>query len=231
MPFVPCTFELDLQDVGVDSDFKDLLVRFELKNYEYVVPTVPGAFILLPSFKDFYPDANGRVSGTIVGNDVISPPDTYYTMSFHSGGVLFYRCDVVITGTNANLDNIRCLEILPPGASCLCEYDIQIFFPGLQLIPNQLIARLVFTRVVIFPENMLGSLAVAGVAAAAQTVLSINKNGVSFGTITFNAAATIGVFLSAPMTFEIGDILTVVGPAVPDISLNNISVALVGDLG
>lgn len=234
MSFTPCTFTLNLEDVADASTFQDLFVRFELKNYGEVVPTVPGSFVLVPPFKDFYPsETNGLISGTIVGNDVISPLNTYYTISFYGNGSCFYRCDAVITGTSANLDNIRCLEAdeLPPGASCMCEYDIQIFFPGLQSVASQLLARLIFTRAVIFPANMLGGSASAAVAANAETIFTLNINGVEFGTITFAIGGTTGTIVSTVQTFAVGDILTVVGPVTPDIALANISISLLGNLG
>jgi len=78
------------------------------------------------------------------------------------------------------------------------------------------------------PANLLGSSCVAGIAAAASTTISINKNGVSIGTMNFAIGATTATFILTATYFVPGDILTVVAPASPDNNLADIGFTLVG---
>lgn len=68
-----------------------------------------------------------------------------------------------------------------------------------------------------------------GTAASAEAVLTVYKNGVSVGTITFSAGATLGT-LSIPsaVTIAIGDRISIVCPATADATLADIDVTLKG---
>lgn len=89
--------------------------------------------------------------------------------------------------------------------------------------------RYSFPRQVIFASGLSPSRGVAAVAATAQTDFDIRKNGASVGTMRFAAAATTASFIMASQTtFAAGDILTVVAPATPDVTLADIGFALAG---
>ena len=223
-----CTFTLNLQDVGVASDFKDLVIRFELKNYELLVPNVRSMFDILPPFKDFYPDANGLVTGQIIGNDVISPAGTYYTISFFANGNIFYRCDVVITGTTIDLATIDCLQSgeIPTGFPCL--YFVTFSFMGAQMVPNQILGTFLFPASVSFPAGLTGWVGSAGVPSSADTIISINKNGVPFGTITFHTGNPDPTIVGTAISFTTGDTMTLIGPTVPDSLLADITITAQG---
>jgi hypothetical protein len=109
------------------------------------------------------------------------------------------------------------------------RYDIICFFEG--TIPNgQLVLRFPFSRRVYFPAGMIGSVASLGVAATAETVLSLKKDLVEFATITFAAAGTSGVITSpSDIRFEIGDVLTVHGPAGADATAADLGFTLNGE--
>lgn len=109
------------------------------------------------------------------------------------------------------------------------KYDIICFFEG--TIPNgQLIIRFPFSRRVYFPSSMTGSVASLGTAATAQTVISLKKNLVEFATITFPGTGTSGTFAAASeTTFEIGDVLTVHGPASADATAADLGFTLNGE--
>jgi hypothetical protein len=80
-----------------------------------------------------------------------------------------------------------------------------------------------------FAAGFAGSRAKAGVAATAQTVLSIRKNGIEVGTITFAAGATAGVFAAASqVVVGTTDELTIVNQATADATLADIRFALHG---
>lgn len=85
------------------------------------------------------------------------------------------------------------------------------------------------TTTATYPVNFVGSRAKAGVAATAETVLSIKKNGLQVGTITFAAGGTAGVFVAAGETsIGSGDELTIVNQATADATLADVRFALHG---
>lgn len=89
--------------------------------------------------------------------------------------------------------------------------------------------RLPMTLEVTFATNFAGSLFVAGVAADDVAVFTIAKDGMSVGTVTFAAAGTTGTFASAgPVTFEVGDVLTITAPATADATLADLGYSLAG---
>jgi hypothetical protein len=109
-------------------------------------------------------------------------------------------------------------------------YDLYASFEG---IPSsmQVCARFVSGRKFTIPAALSGSQATATVAATAPAVFSITKNGISFGSITYAAGSTIGVFTGSAETFAPGDNITIIAPTTPDATLSTLSFVLVGDMG
>ena len=84
-------------------------------------------------------------------------------------------------------------------------------------------------RTVTYQAGMPSSQMVAGVAATAQTIFSIKKNGVEFATATFSAAGTTATVTSATETiFSAGDTISIVAPASPDATLASLGWAIAG---
>jgi len=82
---------------------------------------------------------------------------------------------------------------------------------------------------VTFPAGLTESQAGAEVAASADAVFSITKNGVEFATLTFPAGDSTGVFACATdTTFESGDVLRVIAPSPRDATLSGVAATLVG---
>src|SRR5436309_1204596 len=79
-----------LKNVNVSPQSKDTFIRFELQNYGNFVPKVLGSYNIVPSHVDLYPDVNGLVTGTIVGNDIITPTNTYYHVCYYSRGIKYF---------------------------------------------------------------------------------------------------------------------------------------------
>ncbi len=107
-------------------------------------------------------------------------------------------------------------------------YDVALFYPG---VPGatQTLARIVFTRPVTFPVGLTGSQASAGTAAAAETIVTLKKNGSSFGTCTFAISGTTCTFASTTgAVFAPGDYYTAIGPGSADATLADITITLAG---
>lgn len=95
--------------------------------------------------------------------------------------------------------------------------------------PNLVVQRYVFAAAVTFPAGLTGSHGAAGVAATGSTSYSIEKNGSVVGTMNFAASGTTATFaMSSATTFNAGDVLTMVAPASPDLTLANLAWSLLG---
>ena len=140
LPVKATTFTITLLQPSEVKVTKDAFVRFELKNYGANVPRVIGSHVILSSIVDFRPDTNGIVSGTITGNDVISPINTYYSIGFFKGGTRFYTCDMIISGSTQDLDNTSCLATGTPPVpftSCVqCSGSSNNYVAGGQTSPT-----------------------------------------------------------------------------------------------
>lgn len=109
-------------------------------------------------------------------------------------------------------------------------YDLAFFLPA--IVADVLLAQSVAARGFILPAALAGSRARAATPLASgepDAVLSLRRNGVEFGTLTFAALDDVGVFAAAGATvFAPGDLLQVFGPALgsptPTIALADVSV-------
>lgn len=107
-------------------------------------------------------------------------------------------------------------------------YDIGGTFNG-SPTDSLIILRYPMPRSVIFPSSLTSSLMIADTAATAETVFSLQKNDVEFGTATFAASGTSATFAATSETvFLAGDILTIVAPASADATLADLGWAIVG---
>ena len=96
---------------------------------------------------------------------------------------------------------------------------------------SAVVMRFVAVRPFSMPVSLTSSLAKAGLVATATAILSIQKNGVQFATITFTAAQATATFTAASATgFVAGDILTVVAPGTVDATLGDVEFTFVTTL-
>lgn len=108
------------------------------------------------------------------------------------------------------------------------RYDLPVYYSG-EPTASLILWRAVYPLAVTIPAGMSGSRAVARVAATAETIFNVRKNGSNFGTITFAAAGTVGTVAAALATaFVAGDVIDVVAPASPDDTLADIAIMLCG---
>lgn len=95
---------------------------------------------------------------------------------------------------------------------------------------DQQLVKYVMTEAVTFPALFAGAQVAIGVSAAAETTLSIEKNGTEVGTIVIatDDGVTYTSTASAAVAFAVGDVLTIEGQLVADTLLADVSISLMG---
>lgn len=109
------------------------------------------------------------------------------------------------------------------------KYDIGIFFND-RPIASQVLLRLPMVRTVIFADDLAGSQLKSGVAADAEAIFSIKKDGVEFATATVAGSGTTATFDTASglESFAAGEVLTIEAPGSQDATLSSIGILLKG---
>jgi hypothetical protein len=103
-------------------------------------------------------------------------------------------------------------------------FGLSISVPGIPLLSSEWLFGHKFDVAVTFALNLAGSQAAAGGAATGSPVISLQKNGVQFATLTYTG--TTGTFSGSQTSFAIGDLLEAVAPASPDATLSHLSITL-----
>lgn len=113
----------------------------------------------------------------------------------------------------------------------IIPYDFGIFFDGIPAISEDIFEFLA-VREFYLPQNLVGSLSSSGVAATAQFDVDIQRNGGSIGTIRWAAAGTVPTFIfAADVNFAVGDLLSLIAPAVVDATIADLRITLAATLG
>lgn len=93
-----------LQDIGVvNITSSNSFVRFELRGYGGNIPRVAGSAILGSVEKQFFPDSNGDISGTLYSNNFITPSSTFYRMCIFDAGRRLRCADYLIQGSSFDM--------------------------------------------------------------------------------------------------------------------------------
>lgn len=100
-----CTVTATLNTVLGDLLQGNAFVRFRLRNFAGAVPRVTGTSIVAETKRDVFPDASGNISTQLIGNDVIVPINTFYTIEFWNNGKPVSVGNYIITGTSFDLDS------------------------------------------------------------------------------------------------------------------------------
>jgi hypothetical protein len=149
------------------------------------------------------------------------------TSGFTAGRIRIAKV-VTAGGAVTSYEDHRAFDFGSAGLAGAQPYDVGGSYSAAPTA-SLVVIRYPFPRAVSFPASMTSSKGVAGTAATAQTDFDLQKNGSSFGTMRFAAAATTATFIAASSTsFAAGDILTVVAPASPDATLAGIGFSLAG---
>jgi hypothetical protein len=115
------------------------------------------------------------------------------------------------------------------GAGKPTPFEVGTFIAGVTS-NSEKVMQFIAADNITLAANLDGSYAKATVAATAETIYTIYKNGVSAGTITFAAAGTIPTFSTSGLPIELvpGDLLLLQGQALADATLANVSFTFVG---
>jgi hypothetical protein len=107
-------------------------------------------------------------------------------------------------------------------------FDIILFIQG-GFANAETLTSINTRRTFSLPANLTGSVVDAKTAATASTTITFTKNGTSIGTAVFAASGTAATLtFSSTVSFAIGDIFEIVGPATADTTLANVRFNLVG---
>lgn len=88
--------------------------------------------------------------------------------------------------------------------------------------------RMVIPTTILCPIGLVGSYGVSVTVPTANTVFPITKNGVSIGSLQFNAGlTTVTATFPASITFVAGDIMRITSPASADATLADIAYTMV----
>lgn len=107
-------------------------------------------------------------------------------------------------------------------------YDIGCTWQGTLSPGSTVILHLPMVRQVTFAAGLAGSQGHLLTAPASTVTISINKNGVQFGTMTFNAGSNYATFSGTGATLNISDLLEVPLPSSPDASASDLGFILAG---
>ena len=104
-------------------------------------------------------------------------------------------------------------------------YDMSFFISGTPDTASRLLGAFPISRTVFIDSAAISHIAVAEVGPAAETVYIVKKNTIQVGTVTFAAAATTGtVNFPLDVSLAAGDVLKLVAPASPDLTIQDAAV-------
>ncbi len=171
----------------------------------------------------------GAVDGQVLGFDAslnlvptsVADPALFLALT---GGTM--TGPIVLPGDPTTTLQAATKAYVDNATGAVAPYDIGIFFEGIPGISEKLI-DFVAVRDYGLPELLTGSQGVAAVAATAAYSIDIQKNGMSIGSIDWAIAGTVATFtFAADVSFVAGDVLSLIGPVLPDLSIADIAITL-----
>lgn len=131
--------------------------------------------------------------------------------------------------TNLGLSNVATTgsynDLLNQPTIMSINYDIGTYIDN-RPSSSEVIIRYAMPYTVTFPANLTSSVAKSTVAANSISDFSVQKNGITFGYIRFDAGSNVATFNTTANTFSSGDVLALIAPATIDANLANISITL-----
>ena len=225
-------------------------IRLSTLNNKWInnadVPTyINATSFSVPGDKISYYIAGAQLRFTISGSYAYAP---VASRSF-SGGVTTVVIDPaypVLTGGLSNVDmaliawdnavansctqNASNIANVQGQVTSLKVEQIEDWQPG-KPAAGATVKRFVAFRAFSIPSGVTNAKANAGTAATASAVFNLQKNGATFGTMTFAADGTVPTWAAATATsFAAGDVFSIVAPASQDATLADIAYYIPGVL-
>jgi hypothetical protein len=111
-------------------------------------------------------------------------------------------------------------------------YDLGLFVPaqpGFGIASNEPIWEFSCTRPFTLVAGLTDSRATLRTATTTEIAMTLQKDGSSIGTVTFEAAQTVGIFtFASDVSFVAGNVLSLIRPVSIDATARNMSVTIVG---
>ena len=134
----------------------------------------------------------------------------------------------IVGGGLQSLASVPAYTYLIRGAGQASSTVVSGYYTG-KPTTNLVLQSYVFAASVTFPAGLSGTRGNAATAATTAATFNIQKNGTSVGTMVFAASANTATFtMSSATTFNAGEVLGVVAPAMPDATLANLAWTFVG---
>ena len=182
----------------------------------------------------------GLLPGTarLVPNDVITPSGTYYRVRVVGVSpdsqlpvIWEERWQLASTPDPVDVGAVPRLDAVPGTVITTAwnQYDLLLFASG-KPGASQTIARVVMPRQVTIPAGAAASRCDVGVNPTAEATLTIQRNGTPVGTVTISTGGVATFAVAAAVVLAAGDVLSVEAQAVPDATLADISLTLVGSM-
>jgi hypothetical protein len=134
----------------------------------------------------------------------------------------------IVGGGLQSLASVPAYTYLIRGAGQASSTVVSGYYTG-KPTASLVLQSYVFAASVTFPAGLSGTRGNAATAATTAATFNIQKNGTSVGTMVFAASANTATFMmSSATTFNAGDVLGVVAPAMPDATLANLAWTFVG---
>jgi len=97
---------------------------------------------------------------------------------------------------------------------------------------SQILLDWLFTESVTFADEWLGSRGSVGTNPTATFTMTVQKNGSSVGTVSVSTGGVVTfVTTGTTVSFAAGDLLTLVAPATPDVTIARLRVTMKGVAG
>lgn len=211
---------VDLYSIQGASGYRTKRVQIDAyaKTYIDSIKVSDAARALLQNFRGTLPD------GTFVDSSVLIADQDFTFEPGISGQLFRHMVEVEISYLSAVIPLIG--PTVPPTVTF--PYDIAIYVPG-AFASSMVCSEINSVRSFSLPSGLSGSIATLDVAATADTVFSIARNGLEIGTVSFAAGSAAGVLaMASSASFNRGDIFKVIAPLSPDATAAGLSLSLLG---
>jgi hypothetical protein len=107
---------------------------------------------------------------------------------------------------------------------------LNVFVEGMPT-PSETLMQYTVTDNMTLPANLIGSVIYQGIPSGTIVVYTLEKNGLVIGDVQFNISPVgVQVSFTAAINLVPGDVLSLIAPAVPDVTQSNISFTFLATL-